>query len=61
MPIDGPAIICRFLTPESIGRIASAFGIDRAVAPTAINAAAASRLAGVSKVAAGRCRTRADD
>ena len=52
MAIDLPAIISRFLTPELIGRIASALGIDRNIAQTAINAAVPSLLAGFSKVAA---------
>src|SRR5215472_15157118 len=52
MPIDLPAIISRFLTPEIIGRIASALGIDRGLAQTAVNAAVPSLLAGFSKVAA---------
>jgi hypothetical protein len=52
MAIDLPAIISRFLTPEIIGRIASALGIDPNTAQTAINAAVPSLLAGFSKVAA---------
>src|SRR5215475_6851051 len=52
MALNLPDIILRFLTPEMIGRIASALGIDRNIAQTAINAAVPSLLAGFSKVAA---------
>lgn len=52
MPIDLPAIISRFLTPEIVGRIASALRIDRGIAQTAVNVAVPSLLASFSKVAA---------
>src|SRR5262249_54590348 len=52
MAINLLDIISRFLTPEMIGRIAFALGLDRGIAQTAINAAVPSLLAGFSKVAA---------
>src|SRR5262245_61897336 len=52
MPIDLPALVTRFLTPEMIGRIASALGIDPTIVQSAINAAVPSLLAGFSNVAA---------
>jgi hypothetical protein len=52
MAFNLPDIISRFLTPEMIGRIASALGIDRNIAQTAVNAAVPLLLAGFSKVAA---------
>jgi hypothetical protein len=52
MPINLPALVTRFLTPETIGRIASALGIDRNIAQTAVNAAVPSLLAGLGNVAA---------
>src|SRR5262249_62141901 len=52
MPINLPALVARFLTPDVIGRIASALGIDRNIAQTAINAVVPSLLAGFGGVAA---------
>jgi Bacterial protein of unknown function (DUF937) len=52
MAINLPALVMRVLTPEMIARIASALGIDRSIAQTAINAAVPSLLAGFSNVAA---------
>ena len=52
MPINLPALVVRFLTPDVIGRIASALGIDRNMAQTAINAVVPSLLAGFGGVAA---------
>lgn len=51
MAFNLPDIILRFLTPEMIGRIASALGIDRNTAQTAVNAAVPLLLAGFGKVA----------
>jgi hypothetical protein len=46
------SLIMQFLTPDMIGRIASALGLDRTNTQTAIGAAIPGLLAGLSGVAA---------
>ena len=45
------ALVMQFLTPEMIGRIASALGLDRNNTQTAIGAVVPGLLAGLSGVA----------
>jgi Bacterial protein of unknown function (DUF937) len=45
------SLIMQFLTPDMIGRIATALGIDRSIAQTAIGAVVPALLAGFSKTA----------
>src|SRR5215470_12513171 len=52
MAINLVSLVMQFLTPEMIGRIASALGLDRNNAQTAIGAAVPGLLAGLSGVAA---------
>jgi hypothetical protein len=51
MAINLVSLVMEFLTPDMIGRIASALGVDRTAAQSAINAAVPSLLAGFSNVA----------
>jgi hypothetical protein len=44
-------LVLQFLTPEMIGRVASALGLDRTLVQSAINAAVPGLLAGLSGVA----------
>jgi hypothetical protein len=46
------SLVLQFLTPDMIGRIASAVGLDRNNVQSAIGAAVPSLLAGFSRVAA---------
>src|SRR5262245_30232194 len=46
------SLVMQFLTPDMIGRIASALGLDRASAQTAIGAGVPGLLAGLCGVAA---------
>ena len=46
------SIVMQFLTPEMIGRIASALGLERASVQSAVGAAVPALLAGFSGVAA---------
>src|SRR6516164_960426 len=52
MAVNLVSLIMQFLTPDMIGRIASALGLDRNNAQTAIGAAVPGLLAGLSSVAA---------
>src|SRR5262249_41291626 len=52
MAINLVSLIMQFLTPDMIGRIASALGLDRTNTQTAIGAAVPGLLAGLSGVAA---------
>jgi len=52
MAVNLVSLIMQFLTPDMIGRIASALGLDRSNAQTAIGAAIPGLLAGLSGVAA---------
>jgi hypothetical protein len=52
MAVNLVALIMQFLTPDMIGRIASALGLDRNNTQTAIGAAVPGLLAGLSGVAA---------
>src|SRR5262245_22343652 len=52
MAINLVSLIMQFLTPDMIGRIASALGLDRTNAQTAIGAAVPGLLAGLRGVAA---------
>ena len=52
MAINLVSLIMQFLTPDMIGRIASALGLDRTNTQTAIGAAIPGLLAGLSGVAA---------
>src|SRR5215510_5141659 len=52
MAINLVSLVMQFLTPEMIGRIASALGLDRNNAQTAIGAAVPGLLAGLSGIAA---------
>jgi Bacterial protein of unknown function (DUF937) len=52
MAINLVSLVMQFLTPDMIGRIASAFGLDRNNVQTAIGAAVPGLLAGFSGVAA---------
>src|SRR5215472_13133033 len=52
MAINLVSLIMQFLTPDMIGRIASALGVDRNNTQTAIGAAVPGLLAGLSGVAA---------
>ena len=52
MAINVVSLVMQFLTPEMIGRIASALGLDRNNAQTAIGAAVPGLLAGLTGVAA---------
>jgi hypothetical protein len=52
MAINLVSLIMQFLTPDMIGRIASALGLDRSNTQTAIGAAIPGLLAGLSGVAA---------
>jgi hypothetical protein len=45
------SLVMQFLTPEMIGRIASALGLDRNNTHTAVGAAVPALLAGLSNVA----------
>jgi hypothetical protein len=51
MAINLVSLIMEFLTPEMVGRFASALGLDRTATQSAINAAVPSLLAGFSNVA----------
>ena len=46
------SLVMEFLTPDMIGRIASALGLDRNLVQSAINAVVPSLLAGFSNTAA---------
>ena len=46
------SLVMEFLTPDMIGRIASALGLDRNIVQSAIGAVVPSLLAGFSSVAA---------
>ena len=46
------SVVMQFLTPDMIGRIASALGLDRSNVQSAISAAVPSLLAGFSSIAA---------
>ena len=52
MAVNLVSLIMQFLTPDMIGRIASALGLDRNNTQTAISAAIPGLLAGLSGVAA---------
>jgi len=52
MAVNLVSLIMQFLTPDMIGRIASALGLDRTNTQTAIGAAVPGLLAGLSGVAA---------
>jgi hypothetical protein len=52
MAINLVSLVMQFLTPDMIGRIASALGLDRNNTQTAIGAAVPGLLAGLSGVAA---------
>jgi hypothetical protein len=52
MAVNLVSLIMQFLTPDMIGRIASALGLDRNNTQTAIGAAVPGLLAGLSGVAA---------
>src|SRR5215468_4340704 len=52
MAVNLVSLIMQFLTPDMIGRIASALGLDRNNTQTAIGAAVSGLLAGLSGVAA---------
>src|SRR5262249_13016789 len=52
MAVNLISLIMQFLTPDMIGRIASALGLDRTNTQTAIGAAVPGLLAGLSGVAA---------
>jgi hypothetical protein len=52
MAVNLVSLIMQFLTPDMIGRIASALGLDRNSTQTAIGAAVPALLAGLSGVAA---------
>jgi len=52
MAVNLVSLIMQFLTPDMIGRIASALGLDRNIAQTAIGAAVPGLLAGLCGVAA---------
>ena len=52
MATDLVSLVMDFLTPDMIGRIASALGLDRNLVQSAINAVVPSLLAGFSSVAA---------
>ena len=52
MAINVVSLVMQFLTPDMIGRIASALGLDRSNAQTAIGAAVPGLLAGLTGVAA---------
>jgi hypothetical protein len=51
MAVNLVSLVMEFLTPDLIGRIASALGVDRTAAQSAINTAVPSLLAGFSSVA----------
>jgi hypothetical protein len=51
MAINLVSLVMQFLTPEMVGRIATALGLDRALVQSAINAAVPGLLAGFSGVA----------
>jgi hypothetical protein len=46
------SLVMQFLTPDMIGRIATALGLDRNLVQTAINAAVPGMLAGLTGVSA---------
>jgi hypothetical protein len=48
MAINLISLVTQFLTPDMIGRIAAALGLDRNAVQTAINAAVPALLAGFS-------------
>lgn len=52
MAINLVSLVMQILTPDMIGRIASALGLDRSAAQTAVGAAVPGLLAGLSGVAA---------
>jgi hypothetical protein len=52
MAINLVSLIMQFLTPDTIGRIATALGLDRKIAQTAIGAVVPALLAGFSNTAA---------
>jgi hypothetical protein len=52
MAVNLVSLVMQFLTPDMIGRIASALGLDRNTVQTAVNSAVPSLLAGFSNVAA---------
>jgi hypothetical protein len=45
------SLVMQFLTPEMIGRVATALGLDRTLVQSAINAAVPGLLAGLGGVA----------
>src|SRR5215472_11248062 len=51
MTINLVALIMQFLTPDRVGRIASALGLDRSNVQTAVGAAVPGLLAGLNNVA----------
>src|SRR5215831_13654098 len=51
MAINLVSLVMQFLTPDMIGRIATALGIDRNIAQAAIGAVVPALLAGFSKTA----------
>ena len=51
MAINLVSLVMQFLTPEMIGRIATALGIDRNIAQAAVSAVVPALLAGFSKTA----------
>src|SRR5271166_546124 len=51
MAINLVSLVMQFLTPEMIGRVATALGLDRTLVQSAINAAVPGLLAGLSGVA----------
>src|SRR5262249_62187358 len=52
MAVNLVSLVMQFLTPEMIGRIANALGVDRNLLQAAINAAVPGLLAGLTGVAA---------
>ena len=52
MAINLVSLVMQFLTPDMIGRIATALGLDRNTVQSAVNSAVPSLLAGFSNVAA---------
>jgi hypothetical protein len=51
MAINLVSLVMQFLTPDMIGRIAAALGVDRNIAQAAVNAVVPALLAGFSKTA----------
>ena len=52
MAVNLVSLVMQFLTPDMVGRIASALGLDRNTVQSAVNSAVPSLLAGFSNVAA---------